>query len=239
MRRTVAGRWKGAPVIGYQRWHQILFLHWDVSADALRALVDPRLELDLHDGRAWVSLTPFTMRGARLRGLPAVPPLARFHELNLRTYVRGGGVPGIWFFSLDAASAAAAALARITLRLPYYRARMARSASGTSHEYRSERLAPGPRPASFAAIWTVGASASAPPGPVDRFLSERYALYSSVVGRLVRVRVRHTPWPLRTARVARLAETVTRAAGIEVTTAPKLAHYSDGVDVEVLAPELV
>jgi uncharacterized protein YqjF (DUF2071 family) len=225
------------PVIGYQRWHDILFLHWSVTPATIRPLVDPRLELDLVRSDAWVSLTPFTLREARVRGLPHLPTLTHFHELNLRTYVRGGGVPGLWFFSLDAASTAAAAVARLALGLPYFRARMERSASGGRHAYRSERLAPARRPASFVASWTGGARIEG--GALDRFLVERYALYTTYAGRLLRMRVRHPPWILDAARVERLEQTVTRAAGFEVAGRPALAHFSSGVDVELFPPERV
>ncbi len=226
-------------VAGYQRWHEILLAHFEVSPDALRPLVDRRLELDLHDGRAWVSLTPFTMRAARLRFVPPLPTLARFHELNLRTYVRAGGVPGLWFLSLDAESAPAVALARAALGLPYFRARMSRSASGDAHAYRSERVVVrGPR-ATFAASWSVGEPVPSEPGSLDRFLAERYALFSVLAGRLLRVRVRHASWSLRAARVGALEQTLTRAAGLWVPDRPALAHFSEGRDVEVLLPEVV
>ncbi len=227
------------PVIGWQRWHELLFLHWPVAPEALRGVVDERLELDLVDGRAWVSLTPFTMRDARVRGLPRLPFLSAFHETNLRTYVRAAGVPGIWFFSLAAASAPAVALARAALGLPYFRARMTRSASGSTHRYESERLAPGPRPAELRATWSVGAALPDPPGALDEFLADRHALYSTIAGALVRVRVRHPPWRLRDARLEALDETITRAAAIDVPGRPALARFSEGVDVEVLAPEVV
>jgi uncharacterized protein YqjF (DUF2071 family) len=233
-----AARRSARGAVGYQRWHEILFLHFVVSPRALRPLVDPRLELDLAGGRAYVSLTPFTMRGARLRFLPRLPTISDFLELNLRTYVRGAGVPGLWFLSLDAASAPAAALARVALGLPYFRARMERSASGDSHTYVSERLPPRAAPAAFGATWTAGASLPAPAGSLERFLTERYALYTTLGGRLLRVRVRHPTWPLRAARVEHVAETVTRAAGVEVGAALP-AQCSEGVDVEVLTPERV
>lgn len=229
----------GGAVVGYQRWHELALLHFEVSPDALRPLVDPRLELDLHERRAWVSLTPFTMRKARLRLVPPLPGLARFHELNLRTYVRRGGVGGLWFLSLDAASVAAVAIARATLGLPYFHARISRDSSGGAHEYRSERsVTRGPR-ATFAASWNVGAPVPSPPGSLEHFLAERYALFSVLGGRLVRVRVRHAPWALRAAGIERCDQTVTRAAGLWVSGRPALAHYSEGRDVEVFLPELV
>ncbi len=226
-------------VVGWQRWHEILFLHWPVAPAALRGHVDGRLELDLAEGRAWVSLTPFTMRDARVRGLPPLPFLSAFHEMNLRTYVRAAGVPGIWFFSLDAVSAPAAALARAALGLPYFVARMARSTSGSTHRYDSERLTPGPRPATFHATWSVGGALPDSPGALDEFLADRHALYSTIAGALVRVRVRHPPWLLREARLEALDQTVTRAASIDVPERPPLARFSEGVEVQVLAPEAV
>ncbi len=226
-------------VVGYQRWHEILLLHLEVAPEALRPLVDPRLELDLHGGRAWVSLTPFTMRRARMRLLPPIPALTRFHELNLRTYVRAGGVPGLWFLSLDAESAPAVAIARAALGLPYFRARMSRSTSGDEHVYRSERaVTRGPR-AALDATWTVGGPVPSPPGSLDHFLAERYALFSVLAGRLLRVRVRHAPWELRAAHVGRLEQTIARAAGLWVAERPALARFSEGRDVEVLLPEVI
>lgn len=226
------------PVIGCQRWDDVLFLHWAVDPAALRPLVDRRLALDLRDGAAWISLTPFTLRGGRLRLLPPLPFISCFHELNLRTYVRVGDVPGLWFFSLDAASAPAAAIARASLGLPYFRARMRRASSGGRNEFRSERLLPRSRPASLSCAWRAGARRAAPPGSLDHFLAERYALYSVLAGRLLRVRVRHEPWILHDATVEEVDETVTRAAGVSAV-GPPLAAWSSGVDVAVLAPERI
>jgi uncharacterized protein YqjF (DUF2071 family) len=226
-------------VVGYQRWHDLLFVHAPVAAEPLRALVDPRLELDLLAGVAWVSLTPFTVRAARLRGLPPLPLLGTFHELNLRTYVRRDGEPGVWFFSLDAASALAAAIARTTLGLPYRAARMSRAAAAGIHDYRSERVSPGPRPASFSARWLVGGELPGRPGSPEHFLAERYALYTTLRGRLLRVRVRHPPWRLRAARLEHLEETVTRAAGLPPPSGDRLVRFSHGVDAAFFPPERV
>jgi uncharacterized protein len=227
------------PIVGWQRWHEILFLHWRVPPAALRPFVDRRLEVEVADGSAWVSLTPFTMRDARVRGLPRLPFLTAFDELNLRTYVRAAGVSGIWFFSLDAASAPAVALARATLGLPYFRARMARSTSGITHRYEAERLAPGPRPAALRAVWSIGPAFPDPPGALDEFLADRHALYSTRAGALLRVRVRHAPWRLSDVHLEALDQSITRVASVDVAARPALARFSEGVDVEVLAPEVV
>jgi len=88
--------------VGFQRWRELLFLHWPMPPGALRALVPAALELDLFEGTAWVTLIPFEIVESRPFGFPGA--LAdRFLEVNLRTYVRGpDGEPGIYFWSLEA-----------------------------------------------------------------------------------------------------------------------------------------
>src|SRR5260370_3791656 len=90
------------------------------------------------------------MSGMRGRLAPPLPFLHRFCELNVRTYVRYRGMPGVYFFSLDAASLPAVLGARATYKLPYYHAAMLVRSSGESFEYTSSRLQH-PRPSNFPA----------------------------------------------------------------------------------------
>jgi uncharacterized protein YqjF (DUF2071 family) len=226
-------------VVGHQRWDQVLFLHWPVAPEVLRRHVDARLVLDLFEGRAWISLTPFTVRGARLRAVPPLPFLSTFHELNFRTYVRpGGGLAGIWFFSLDAAAALAAAVARLSLGLPYFASRIRRRVDGARHEFECRRLSGAPAPRLLAS-WQIGpALVLDPAGSLEHFLVERYALYTTLRGHLLRVRVRHPPWVLREANVEQLEQTVTEGVVPSLPGAP-LVQFSEGVDVDFFSPERV
>ena len=113
-----------APWIMRQTWNDLLFAHWSLAAEQLRALVPPQLELDLFDGRAWVAVTPFHMTDVTFRGMPPVPVLSAFPELNVRTYVTYRGKPGVFFFSLDAFNPPAVWGARLAYHLPYFYARM-------------------------------------------------------------------------------------------------------------------
>ena len=107
-----------------QVWRHLGFLHWPIASAAIAPLLPPGLSVDTFDGVAYLGLVPFTIplsRTPRL-GLPVAPA---FHELNLRTYVhRDGRDPGVWFFSLDAASRLAVAGARLGYHLPYFHARI-------------------------------------------------------------------------------------------------------------------
>jgi uncharacterized protein len=235
----------GRPVM-YQSWQELLFLHWEVPAESLRRLLPSTLELDLFEGRAFVGLVPFTMKGVRPAGLPSVRGLSNFHETNVRTYVHfRGREPGVWFFSLDAANAIGAALGRVWFALPYFFARMSLELEPTEGGlrllYASKRLYPSPRPATTRIEAEVRSSVEpAKLGTLEYFLAERYLLYSkSRSGTLRKGRVHHTPYPLQVAEVRSLEESALLAAGIERPDATPLAHYASGVDVEVFGLERV
>lgn len=223
-----------------QRWAELGFLHWKVPASRLGGLVPPALTIDTFDGSAWVGLVPFTMTGVRPIWSPPIPGVSSFHEVNLRTYVhKEGGDPGVWFFSLDAASSLAVGMARTFWRLPYHRATMSlerRDDNGTV-VYASERRWPRPVPAH---CWLTyrpqGPVAPAAPGTLEHFLVERYFLYALARdGSLLRGQVHHTPYPLQRAVAADLDESLLAAAGIARPDAPPLVHYASEVRVEVFA----
>jgi uncharacterized protein YqjF (DUF2071 family) len=227
-----------------QKWRELLFVHWVIPAEELRPLVPPELELDLFEGRAYVGLVPFTMTGVRPVGLPPARGLSSFHETNVRTYVhRAGRDPGVWFFSLDAANPIAVALARRLYHLPYYYARMflAREAPVSPEPsgavlYAGSRRRPEPGPASYLIrARATGKVDPAQPGTLDHFLVERYILYARSNDRLFQARVHHHPYPLQTAEILTLDESLLQAAGIRRPGTTPLVHFARGVDVKVYA----
>jgi uncharacterized protein YqjF (DUF2071 family) len=208
-----------------QTWRNLLFAHWRVSHDALRPHVPAQLELEEHDGSAWIALTPFRVTGLRLRGIPPLPFVSSFYELNCRTYVHApDGRPGIWFFSLDASSAAAVSAARRTYRLPYRHARI----ETTGGSFRAATEGGG----AFVAHYRgVGSPAPAAHGTLEYFLTERYCLYAGD-GEL-RAEIHHAPWPLQPAD----AQVEHRGiAPVELDGEP-IFHFSARQDVVVWWPE--
>src|SRR5690349_1148420 len=93
-RLSMRSRPGGTPLM-HQTWKSLLFLHWRVDANALRTKVPAALDIDTYDGSAWISVTPFTITGVRPTHLPALPKLSDSHELNVRTYVTHGTIPGV------------------------------------------------------------------------------------------------------------------------------------------------
>jgi uncharacterized protein len=208
-----------------QTWDHLLFMHWRVAADSLRELLPEQLPLDVHEGDAWLGVNPFRVSGFRLRGLPPVPVLSSFPEVNVRTYVTYEGKPGIWFFSLDADSPWAVEAARRTYHLPYHHARITDERRGEGIDYRSERtgatLDVSYRPA--------GAPAEADPASLEYFLTERYCLYTEHEGRLERAEIHHAPWPLQRAE-AELRENTMAPVALDGNP---LLHFSERQDVVI------
>ena len=114
----------GNPVM-YQQWRELLFLHWEFPIAELQRTLPEGLFVDTFADKAYLGVVPFFMRNIRPRFLPAVPGISNFMEMNLRTYVYDrAGVPGVWFYSLDANQWLAVKIARRVFHLPYEHAEM-------------------------------------------------------------------------------------------------------------------
>ena len=223
-----------------QNWHDLLFAHWEVAVEKMRGLVPPGLEIDTFEGRAWIGVVPFRMSGVRLRGTPALPGLSAFPELNVRTYVKAEGKPGVWFFSLDAANQVAVEVARACFHLPYFFARMRSVADGGQIQYVSRRNDRRGAGESLQMKYRAGGERfEAQPGRLEYFLTERYCLYAQRPdGALLRGEIHHAPWTLQQARAEFVENTMAKALGVEFRDEP-LLHFSKLQEVVVWAPQVV
>lgn len=220
----------GLPLM-HQHWGKLLFLHWAIEEKLLRSLIPGALEIDTFDGSGWIAVTPFTMWGVRASFLPPIPGTSAFHELNVRTYVHLDGVPGVWFFSLDAASSLAVWGARRFYHLPYFKAEMSLKQKGKTIEYSSKRI---DSPAEFHATWVIGESLpQSQPGTLQFFLTERYCLYTSRRGALYRARIFHPPWSLQAATLSAFESTMIESLGLPAPPGEPLLHYSEEIGVDI------
>jgi uncharacterized protein YqjF (DUF2071 family) len=215
------------------RWHDLLFLHRPIAAAALREKVPEALELDQHSGSAWLGVVPFRMSNVRPRGVPGLPWLSAFPELNVRTYVTHGGKPGVWFFSLDAARLAAVVGARALFHLPYFHARMTCREQDGTIRYSSERLDPAGPAAEFRARYVPsGPVFLARPGSLEHFLTARYCLFArDRDGGLWRGDIDHAPWPLQPARCEVERDTMIEAGIGAARNETPLLHFARRLDV--------
>lgn len=222
----------------YQQWRDLLFLHWEYPADVIQATLPEGLFVDTFGGKAYLGIVPFFMRNIRPRFLPALPRISNFMELNLRTYVYDReGVPGVWFYSLDANQPLAVTVARRFFHLPYEHARMqsGRNANGAIL-YESVRTGVDGR--TQRCLFEYAADARLPEPAADSlefFLIERYQLFSRSAAGLWRGAVSHKPYPLCRALLANWNEHLLTLNGFAPTQRhPDHVVMSPGVDVRVM-----
>lgn len=220
-----------------QRWNDVVFLNWRFDPAAVQRLLPSGVEVDTFDGAAWVSLVPFHMDELGVPGLAPLPHVGSFPEVNVRTYVRAGRRRGVWFFSLDVDRLLPALTARVAYSLPY--------CAGSAHHGRAGEVLTSsvdrrwPRedaPASSRIAVRVGDALDAA-DPLIAFLTARWGLVSaSRRGRLRYAPVDHGPWPLHSAEVLHLDDSLVEAAGLPTPVGDPVALWSPGVDVRVGLP---
>lgn len=185
-------------------WERVLMLHYEVDPTALQPWVP--FPLDLHEGRAYVSLVAFTMRdmaprrGGRWTSW-MLRPIATHEFLNVRTYVRShvGDGPdveeGIHFLHEWLPSRLAVRLGRPVFGLPYRLGRLR-----YDHRHEEGELAGCVEDAHSDTCLRYRAPVSGPfapcvAGSLTEFLMERYSAFTEWLGWKRRFRIWHPPWP--------------------------------------------
>jgi uncharacterized protein YqjF (DUF2071 family) len=229
-----------------QRWNDLLFAHWPVPASSIASLLPEGLEVDSFQGSAWLGVVPFWLDRIKVRGVPPIPGMRSFPDLNVRTYVRDEhtGTPGVYFFSLDASNLLAVGVARTFFHLPYHWAEM-------SLDQRSERefsFYSRRRFSSSEVMFKVryrglGPSrklAESNSGTLEYFLLERSCLFTrNRAGQAVRASLHHVPWPLEEAEAEIERNDLAEAIGIHLPDQEPVLHYSRRLAVYVWPAELV
>ncbi len=225
-----------------QSWIDLLFAHWRIDANLLRPLVPKELEIQEFDGSSWIGVVPFRMENVMLRGVPNMPWVSAFAELNVRVYVEYKGRSGVWFLSLDAANSVAVWAARKFFHLPYYWAAIQIQERDGGFDYASKRrrggLGAGKSGQNFANFQAsykpISAVYEAQPGTLEHWLTERYCLFAqSPAGELFSADVHHVPWPLQKAEATISENRLFEPHNLTVEGPPELLHFSKSIDVAV------
>jgi len=182
-------------------WERTLMIHYEVDPAELAKCVP--YPLDLRDGRAYVSLVAFTMRGMKPArggrlGELLFRPIATHGFLNVRTYVVVDGEPGIFFLTEHLDNALSLRLGPPLFGLPYHLARI-----DYRHDWRrgevSGRVTDPESGAtlSYRALVDADDTAYAPAedGSLTEWLMERYTAYTVRGKTRLLFRVWHPPWP--------------------------------------------
>lgn len=123
-------------------WRDLIMANYEVDPSLLRARLPKGTELDLHDGRCFVSLVGFMFLNTRVLGIP-VPFHVNFEEVNLRFYVTydaaDGVRRGVVFVKEIVPRFAIATVARVLYGEPYEAWRMSNLRDGRKVRYEWSR----------------------------------------------------------------------------------------------------
>jgi uncharacterized protein YqjF (DUF2071 family) len=226
----------------HQRWDDLLFLHWRCDQRTITQRLPKGLSIDLFNGDAYISIIAFCMNNVRPKGLPALPWLSYFCELNVRVYVKdSAGEPGVFFLSLDCNRIPAVWVARAVFSLPYQHAEMrydtkqdSKHAQNSVHTMLCRR-----RYQTQMAEYTWSAPSDvAPlrPGSLEFFLTERYNFFTVHRGGLMRGQVHHRPYQVSTPLIQSWSELPLAWDSFPVSKRPpELTSYSPGVSIEAFS----
>ena len=218
----------GGRAVAGQRWSKLTFLHWRVEASVLAPLFPAGVTPDEHDGSSWVGLIAFYLDRATLFGGPPVPYFGEFTEINVRLYgVDERGRRGVVFLSLEASRLAAVVAARAAFSIPYFWSRTSLMEHDGVIDYRSERHLEQGRSHIVA---RPGGEAIVGDATAD-FLTSRWALFTTRFGRTSSLPNHHESWPLVSASLEHLDDTLLEMAGIPDLAGrlPDSVLYSEGV----------
>ncbi len=218
-----------------QQLQDVLFLHWQVPAHWLASRLPEELELDLYEGKAWVSAVLLKAIGTHIRGMPVMPGMQTFLQLNVRTYVKCGKRRGVYFFSMDSNSRTAVQVASFGGFLPYRYSQIKMAEHGDWVVFKSDSRGKASTSESLELIYKLK-KAVIEPTSLEKWLTERYSLWTKPKEKLYRLDIRHPPWRLRYVEGDIHKNSLAQFLPVHLHHLRPIAHYSDSIEVLLYAP---
>lgn len=206
----------------YQEWSHAIFLHWQVELTELEKFVPKELEIDLFDGKPWVSVVAFTMEKIRPKNLPSFPPISNFDEINIRTYVKSNDKTGVYFLSMEGGTKLSCNIAKYMSELPYRFSKMKRTENhyvASNSEFNDH----------LEIEFTIGKEVKVKK-ELDTWLVERYALFQDTKTSINEFEIHHLEWPINEIDLQKLSLNYHRFDKL-IKSQPNKKHYSKGVRV--------
>ncbi len=206
----------------YQEWNRAIFLHYQVDLNELEKFIPNELEIDLIDGKPWVSVVAFTMEKIRPKNVPYFPPISNFDEINIRTYVTSNNKSGVYFLSIEGGKSLSCKIAKTISELPYRFSKIKR----TNQKYESKNSEFND---ALNIEFTIGQELTQKTS-LDKWLTERYALFQDTAKSINEFEIHHLEWPINEIHLDKLELNYPRFEKL-ISEKPNKIHYSEGVKV--------
>lgn len=161
------------------------------------------------------------MEEIRPRFLPAFSPISNFFEINVRTYVKTKSKTGVYFLSMEGGKDLSCKVAKLISELPYRFSNIKRE----MEYYRSSNAEFGD---TLDIKFKIGEAVQKT--EIDKWLTERYALFQDTKNFINEYEIHHQEWPIREAIVESLELHYPRFEKL-IGRKPHLVNYSEGVKV--------
>jgi len=223
-------------------WDRAVFIHYEADPTLLQRQVP--FPLDLLDGRAFVSIVAFILlrMRPRLGGRLSewlFQPIASHEFLNVRTYVRQAGEPGIFFLAEWLSNPLSVRLGPRTFGLPY---RFGHLKYAHTHEDGKimGRVAANEGRLEYQATIPASSFLPAEVESLTEFLLERYTAFTCQRRRQRLFRVWHEPWPQTPVEIDVTDADLMASTGDWWGSAERAgANYSPGVEVWMGRPHRI
>lgn len=214
------------PWLLYQEWHNVLMFHWKVAAHLIQPLIPEKLQLDISNGSAYISIVAFEVKNFNT-SFGSVPFTKSFGEVNVRTYVTVNGVKGIYFFSLHADHLLAVIGAKTAYQLPYSKAEIRHSENIIYCKDRTKKVALN------MLVNAASCSSDYHKTELDVWLSERHAFYQVIENNVYRCDIHHKEWPLEELFIysGYFQLDIGAEKSIRINNSPLLAHCAPKLSV--------
>jgi len=206
----------------YQEWNNAIFLHWQVELTELEKFVPKDLEIDLFEGNPWISVVAFTMENIRPKNLPPFPPISDFDEINIRTYVKSNNKTGVYFLSIEGGTSLSCKIAKGISELPYRYSKIER----TENHYESSNSEFNDK---LDIEFTIGKELNEKT-ELDKWLTERYALFQDTDRAINEFEIHHLEWPINEITLKKVELDYQRFDKL-INNSPNKTQYSKGVKV--------
>lgn len=197
---SIKRRW---PWIAQQTWKNVLFIHFPVPYKDLKKHIPKPFKLETFGGQAWIGVVLFEALNSRLRGMPTPLSYRYFLQLNVRTYVKFGHEPGVFFFSIDANRKLPVLGAKL-FSLPYFLAQMDITKQGINYRFNSKRKIKDQLQSPLFDIHykPISEPFFSEEDSLVYWFTERYCIWTVKGNKIYKGPISHHPWRLQSAKVS-------------------------------------
>lgn len=172
-----------------------------VTETFLRSFVPFPFKIDTFQESPWLSVVLFRATRSRFRGMPSFLSYPDFFQMNVRTYVRFGNEPGVYFLTIHG-SDSLVNLGGSLVGLPFIKAPMSISKEEGTYSFKASQIFQHPQSTLEISYTPTSQKVHMHTASLPYFLTERYAIWMVHNNHLVKAPITHSPWNLHEATVS-------------------------------------